>query len=320
MAQTLGPLPHYFAMAGNACRLTVALPSTFSSANDVVLDVGCEAVRVGLLGACTASLINCPVGLKGRIDVKKSSAKFSRKRAQLIVKLPLSELAEDACSGEIVDAATPVSKCAPEQTVERSPLVCTTPSGGTGDKKLAENVTVRQELASTSGQQLHERKVQGSGWNANSWHWEERPMIKWSQAWFNQKFASVSWPLLYGRVNFSFSEIDDVLKGDISLCVRKGRPVVLYELTAMCRWKVLPLAGTEDFQCRGSISIRDFTSEEGLDSGPEAAEIEVAVNIDTSKGRYASKAVKDGGVLRNMRSVLKQFLDELIGQAASPKV
>jgi len=139
-------------------------------------------------------------------------------------------------------------------------------------------------------------------------------MIKWSQTWFNETLSSVAWPLLEGRVNFSFLNPEDILKGDISLCVRKGKPLVLYELDACCRWTVLPLDGTPGFQCRGTFWIRNFTSEDGLEAGTEAAEIECAVGIDTSKGRYVSKAVKDDGV-RRMRSVLKQFLDELVSQA-----
>jgi len=370
MTQTSDPLAHRFVVADSSCTLTVDLPSTLSSLNDVELDVGCDAVRVRLPGACAASVIDWPSEVQGRLDFEKSSAKFSRKHAHLIVKLPLSELTEvDVCSGGLA-ADAPVSRIAPEHAVERSPTVCTTPTSGSAGKqqtleeklqqqyaqKLKESAAGRQQeeaarvkvseeaakakqaarekeaarvaaakLVSTSGQQstgedeqqLHERDVQGSGWNVGSFHWEERPMIKWSQAWFNEKLPSVSWPLCEGRVNFEFSETKyDILKdgGDISLCVRKGKPIVLYELDACIRWGVLPVDGTPEFQCRGTFWIRNFTSEDGAEAGPEAAEIECAVGIDTSKGRYVSKAVKDDGV-RRMRLMLKQFLDELVSQA-----
>jgi len=362
-------------VADSSCTLTVELPSTLPSLNDVELDVGCDAVRIRLPEACTAVVIDWPSEVQGRLGLEKSSAKFSRKHAHLVVKLPLAELTEvDVCSGDVTDA--PVPRIAPEHAAERSPRLSNTPTNGSADKqqelevklqqqyaqKLKESAASRQQAEAArvkaaeeaarakeaardeaarvaaakrvsgsgqqqiaeddteQGQQLHERTVQGSGWNAGSWHWEERPMIKWSQAWFNEKLPLVSWPLCEGHVNLSFLKPEDILKdgGDISLCVRKGKPVVLYELDAMIRWGVLPVDGTPDFQCRGTFWIRNFTSEDGAEAGPETAEIECAVGIDTSKGRYVSKAVKDAGV-RRMRLMLKQFLDDLVWQAMPAK-
>jgi len=301
MTQTSDPLSHRFVVEDNSCTLTVDLPSTLSSLKDVELDVGSEAVRIGLPGACSASVIDWPAEVHGRLDLEKSSSKFSRKHAHLIVKLPLFELAGiDACNGEVLNA--PVSRIAPDHAVERSAAVCTAPD----DEEVAGTPTVEW------------KNDQGSSCNDNIWHWKERPMIKWSQTWFSENLASVEWKMGTGgqEINFAFLEPNNVLKGDISLCVREGKPVVLYELDACIRWQVdtAPQArcfGARECKCRGKFLIRNFTCANGLEAGPEGAEIECALEIDTSKDRFATKFVKDDGV-RQMRSVLKQFLNELV--------
>merc|ERR1712039_744891 len=96
----------------------------------------------------------------------------------------------------------------------------------------------------------------------------------------------------------------------------KGRPVVLYDLTAVCRWEVLPVDDKMGVT-RGKFWIKNFTSEDGAEAGPTDAEIELDVKIDTSKGRCLSQAVREKGI-PFMRTILKRFLDAIVSTAVVP--
>lgn len=347
MAVGSSALSHRFVVAQDICTLFVELPF-LSSFEDVELDVGCEAVRIGLPGESLPRHVTWPAEVGGRQDIEKSSARFSRKNAQLIVKLPL------ASESDVVSAQTPVEKPLSEKSdvvsvqkpVEKPlSVTCEVSKNVQRLRDLEEKqerlrdsetkrlrdlkekqeslrdseTTQKQEISKTASQHLRvsEEKVLGSGWNANSWHWEERPMIKWSQSWFEDELNSVSLPILDGLAHLRFLDTADILKGEISLSVRKGRPIVLYELTGMCRWVTDPRPGS-DFHTRGKIWIKDFTSDEGAVEGVDSATLEVDVSIDTTEGRRVSKAVKVD-LARHMRLTLKRFLEALVSQAAAPK-
>lgn len=313
MAVALSTLSHRFVVAQDICTLFVELPF-LSSFQDVELDVGREAVRIALPGESAPRHVTWPAEVEGRQDVENSSARFSRKNEQLVVKMPL--LVERSEASTVKDETTPVDK---SHAVSAQEAVDKLMSVTGGVLKNVDNAADKHEVSTTATQHLRvsDQKVQGSGWNANSWHWEERPMIKWSQSWFEEELNSASLPILDGLAHVRFLDTSEMFKGDVSLMVRKGRPVVLYELSGTCRWVTDPRAGS-DFHTRGKIWIKDWNSEEGAVEGVEAANIEVDVSIDTSEGRRVSKAVKVD-VARYMRLTLKNFLEALVSQAAAPK-
>lgn len=301
------PLEHRFALSQEVCTLTVDLIS-MSSLEGVDVDIGREAVRIKLPGDASSQLIHWPTEVVGRFDVDMASAKFSRKHSQLILKLALRN-----SHGSEPDES-------PVQEAEAEAVASLLEGASMEAAKLSAGIPDAQAKAQQPAdravhQAVSTQKVQGSGWNASSWHWEERPMIKWSQCWLEETLSAESLPLQGGLADIQFIDTSDVLKGDISLCVRKGRPVVLYELSAMFRWQAVPRE-EGSFRCVGKTWVREFTSEEGAVEGVESAEIEIDVGIDTSKGRSVSKAAKQDIALYTRR-LLKRFLEELVNQAAT---
>merc|ERR1719253_1362556 len=49
--------------------------------------------------------------------------------------------------------------------------------------------------------------VQGSVWNANAWHWEEKPMTSWAHSWLRSKLDSLTIELLAGMAMSTLMDI-----------------------------------------------------------------------------------------------------------------
>lgn len=338
-AQQHNWLSHHFVLADGACKLIIDVPF-LSSMDDVELDVGDQGTRVRMAAHhdAIATLIYWPIEAKGR-RIDEAYASWSQKRGQLIVTLPCSSSEEPPCTedgkvapasmktgpeyesaGKVQDAGYNHNMVAASIELQRdkddphSQLSNTQVVGRTHTTECTKRVTENPNHSVTTSKPTPEDKVHGSIWNVNSWHWEERPMTKWSQKWFEEELASVSEPLLENLAVFSFFDTSDVLKGDVSLCVRKGRPVVLFEITVVCRWQAMPHDEQTGF-ARGKMWIRDFTSEDNVDS----ADIDMDVNIDKSKGRCLSKAVQKDG-LRAAKMLLGRFVGALKSQLPKQSV
>lgn len=171
----------------------------------------------------------------------------------------------------------------------------------------------RTRLAAQQKQQEEARRVkpgegsvQGSVWNANAWHWEEKPMTTWAHAWLQQKLEGLTASMLGGLASVVLSEIK--VSGDASVSVRKGRPIALFQLRLECKWVVRPSdAGIGE--AHGTLLVPEFTSEDGSKS---AIEIQAATHVKKSSAQLVAGVRRDG--LPAVRTVLNQFIDELKGQ------
>merc|ERR1719482_532270 len=63
----------------------------------------------------------------------------------------------------------------------------------------------RTRLAAEQKQQEEARRVkpgegavQGSVWNANAWHWEEKPMTTWAHTWLQRKLEGLTFSMFGG--------------------------------------------------------------------------------------------------------------------------
>lgn len=150
--------------------------------------------------------------------------------------------------------------------------------------------------------------AQGSVWNANSWHWEERPMTLWSHDWISRELGNLRVRLLGGAA-VAVAESAPKVSGDVSVSVRKGKLIVLFQLRLELHWAVSMVSGAEKAQAetsRGSLCMPDFNSEEGV----ESSAVDVEVLRDGSAGRRLSGAFRREGV-RAVRSVLAAFCTAL---------
>eukprot|EP00927_Polykrikos_kofoidii_P040156 TRINITY_DN34372_c0_g1_i1.p1 TRINITY_DN34372_c0_g1~~TRINITY_DN34372_c0_g1_i1.p1 ORF type:complete len:608 (+),score=93.77 TRINITY_DN34372_c0_g1_i1:92-1915(+) len=164
------------------------------------------------------------------------------------------------------------------------------------EKEFRQSQPSREEFGET---------VQGSIWNVNAWHWEERPMTEWSRSWLERELACLSVNLLSGLAEFTVSKTQ--VCGDASVSVRKGRPICLFQLSLECRWAASPRVDGLG-EAIGKFSVPEFTSEDPI----ERVTIDVEVIRDQSKGRLTTSAKAEGAPA--VRKVLFRFADALRGQ------
>jgi hypothetical protein len=169
--------------------------------------------------------------------------------------------------------------------------------------RLAEK---QQSLEAARRVKPAEGSVQGSVWNANAWHWEEKPMTSWAQTWLQRKLEGLTMNLFGGLARATLS--DPKISGDASVSVRKGRPIALFQLCIECSWVVIAsTAGVGE--SHGKLLVSEFTSEDGAKS---AIEIQPAGSERKSSGQLLAGLRRDG--VPPVRAVLAQFIEELRGQ------
>lgn len=261
--------------------MTVDLPF-LESMDGVMLDVGTDSVRIGLPGTEAPRLIELPEGVRGGA-ASTASARFSRKRGQLLVALPVNE----------VGAAVPIEPAAVEPADVQPRSAAASPNGS-------------QAVTASCGP-----SVQGSVWNADSWHWEERNMTKWTSEWFVRELQGFCCSLADGTADFAFMDVcvadAGPVKGEASLSVRKRKPVLDFTLSIVCRWRV-ETRSVDGALTRGCLRIPDFCSDDAIDD----VEIQMDATIDQSKGRYLSGAVRQE-VTPLVRRLLLRYTEEMIG-------
>jgi activator of HSP90 ATPase len=175
----------------------------------------------------------------------------------------------------------------------------------TADRR-AELAAKQKELEEARRCAPAEGVVQGSVWNANAWHWEEKPMTAWAHAWLQRRLEGMVVSMLGNLASVIFSE--PKVSGDASVSIRKGKPITLFQIRIECKW-----ATRESTQgvgeAQGTLVVPEFTSEDGAKS-----------TIDVLAGGNAKKVAGQLllGVRREgvpaVRAVLSQFVEELKGQ------
>jgi len=156
-----------------------------------------------------------------------------------------------------------------------------------------------------------EGAVVGSVWNANAWHWEEKPRTTWAHPWLQQNLETLVISILGGLATATIS--DAKVTGDASVSVRKGRPIALFALRVECKYAVeQSTAGIGD--ARGTILLPDFTSEDGAKGS--SIEVKPAGGAMSQKSSAQLVAALRREGVPAIRAVLARFIDELMGSAA----
>merc|ERR1712139_594426 len=130
----------------------------------------------------------------------------------------------------------------------------------------------REATASMQAQMLEQQKgqeqirrittqesVEGSTWNANAWHWEEKPATDWARQRLTSKLESLSIQLLGGGAQAKLTDVK--VSGDAFVSVRKGKVIVLFSLAISCKWTAT-LHGTDEVYGAEAL-VRDATKADG---------------------------------------------------------
>lgn len=102
-------------------------------------------------------------------------------------------------------------------------------------KQQQEELAKQNMLPMKDVAKVNKETGQGSVWNNNSYHWEEKSVAKWSEETLKKTLS-----LFYykqDRATLTIKEVKD-LKGESSVCVRKGKKIVTYEYNAKLVYKI----------------------------------------------------------------------------------
>lgn len=138
------------------------------------------------------------------------------------------------------------------------------------EQKKREEEMKRQEVLKAQQQPVPVKKVeviagQGSVWNTNSYHWEEKSVGKWADDTLKQTVSQFSYK--FNDATLTVIEIKE-FKGEASMSVRKGKKIVQFDYNIIMKWKVsfCDKEGKEIANCQGTYELPEICSEEGSDS------------------------------------------------------
>ncbi|PHJ20743.1 activator of hsp90 [Cystoisospora suis] len=102
---------------------------------------------------------------------------------------------------------------------------------------------------------------QGSAWNTNSYHWEEKPMTQWCISTLEDRFKTADIELLDGSTKLKFFNVK--VEGEASNTLRKGKKLVIFDLAIGADWTATARdeGGVFLADSRGRMDVTEFSSE-----------------------------------------------------------
>lgn len=138
----------------------------------------------------------------------------------------------------------------------------------------------------------------GSVWNKNSWHWEEKKYTPWANAWLTENLSRLE--LSAGGASVRVTAVDSI-KGDTSVNIRKGKKIVMFELTIKCSWEGKQDDATE----KGTWQITEVFPDDVADG-----DYTVRVRSSGSKAPKAKRLMSTKGV-EAVKAVMTQFVEAI---------
>ncbi|KJP89730.1 hypothetical protein AK88_00690 [Plasmodium fragile] len=105
-----------------------------------------------------------------------------------------------------------------------------------------------------------EEKKEGSIWNINNYHWEEKCLTKWAQEELKNMLDSSTVQLSNNIFLQLFSsEVD----GEASSSLRKKKKIIIYDLKINCEWKAFKKNknGQIEMEITGHVIVNDIISD-----------------------------------------------------------
>uniref|UniRef100_A0A0G4GQ64 Activator of Hsp90 ATPase AHSA1-like N-terminal domain-containing protein n=1 Tax=Chromera velia CCMP2878 TaxID=1169474 RepID=A0A0G4GQ64_9ALVE len=159
---------------------------------------------------------------------------------------------------------------------------------------------------------------QGSVWNANSYHWEEKPQSTWARERLLQIIENAKLSLQppsspsSADSSFELSLLGPVkVEGEASTSIRKGRKICVFDMKVSCGWAMFERDGTGMVvnECKGSLEVENFTSEDEEDEWA----VKAIPDPQFASHKHAEPLIailKKAGVSA-IRGKLKSFVEEL---------
>lgn len=116
---------------------------------------------------------------------------------------------------------------------------------------------------------------QGSVWNNNSYHWEQKSVDKWAEETLKKVLSLFYYK--YEKATLTIKEVKD-LKGESSVSIRKQKKIVTYEYQAKLVWQC-DMGDETNSKVIGSIEGEYFLPEISSDILEDGEEWEIECSI-----------------------------------------
>ena len=144
-----------------------------------------------------------------------------------------------------------------------------------------------------------ETEAKGSDWNVNSYHWEEKPLFKWTTDRIKELFAA----LKFASTDFTILLKTVTPTGDANLNIRKGKKICTFDMKVDIEWATLHQK--EAAESSGTICLS-----------------EIATDNDISKCKFVLNATVKGGdcpqvevfIDTQMQPKLRELIVQLVAE------
>jgi activator of HSP90 ATPase len=151
---------------------------------------------------------------------------------------------------------------------------------------------------------------QGSVWNNNSYHWEQKSVDKWADDTLKKVLSLYQFK--HERAVLRITEVKD-LKGESSVSVRKSKKIVTYDYQVKLLWKC-DFGDESNTKVIGSIEGEYFFPELSNDIIDDGEEWEIESSIkqgDESLRKSLFQMVKKWVPDNLRKTIMLNFVDEL---------
>ena len=145
---------------------------------------------------------------------------------------------------------------------------------------------------------MSQAKGEGSVWNVNNWHWEQKNYSKEAENMLRKRIEK----MVFERddIQFSISNISKI-SGHAEISVRKGKQIVVYEYSVDADW----IAESDADECQGSFKITEI-NESDFDFYIPSITISKSGKIGDKARGLLKKCLKDEVI-----KVIKDLTDEV---------
>lgn len=145
---------------------------------------------------------------------------------------------------------------------------------------------------------MNQPKAEGSVWNVNNWHWEQRDYSKEAEELLKKRLEKI----VFQRddIQFSITKLSKI-EGHAECSVRKGKQITVYEYAIDADW----IGESDADECEGSFKITEV-NESDFDFYIPSITLSKAGKIGDKARGLLKKSLKD-----EIIKALKGFTEEI---------
>ncbi|CRG99865.1 activator of Hsp90 ATPase, putative [Plasmodium relictum] len=131
-------------------------------------------------------------------------------------------------------------------------------------KVVNSNETKKENLLESMNKGINDEKKEGSVWNINNYHWEERCLTKWAKEELKNILDNCTVELSNNIfLQFFYSEVE----GEASSSIRKKKKILIYDLKVNSEWKAYKRKKNNEIEIetKGHVSIGEIISDFSCD-------------------------------------------------------